>query len=115
MKKKENSNIMIKILSKILIIIIALFILLVISVGLNIYFAYELSNYETVVTVTYENEWELEKDSNDNIDVVNGNQYNDKSVHNQKADVSYGERLNNGNYNYWKEEKEKEEKRLING
>ena len=58
MKRKENSNTMIQILSKILIIIIALFILLVISVGLNIYFAYELSNYET--TITYENEWELE-------------------------------------------------------
>lgn len=53
MKKKENSNIMIKILSKILIIIIALFILLVISVGLNIYFVYELSTYETTITVTH--------------------------------------------------------------
>lgn len=67
MRKKENSNIMIKILSKILIIIIALFVLLIISVGLNIYFAYELSTYETVVTVTYKNEWETEKDSDDNI------------------------------------------------
>lgn len=92
MKKKENSNIMIKILSKILIIIIALFILLVISVGLNIYFVYELSTYETIVTVTYENEWETEKDSNDNIEVVNGNQYYDKSVHNQEGEVNYGER-----------------------
>lgn len=107
MRKKENSNIMIKILSKILIIIIALFVLLIISVGLNIYFAYELSNYETVVTVTYKNEWELEENSNDKVEVVNGNQYYDKSIHNQNGDVSYGERLNNNYWNYWKEEKEK--------
>lgn len=92
MKRKENSNTMIQILSKILIIIIALFILLVISVGLNIYLAYEISTYETTTTVTYENEWETEKDSNDKIDVVNGNQYYDDSVHNQEGDISYGER-----------------------
>ena len=90
MKRKENSNTMIQILSKILIIIIALFILLVISVGLNIYFAYELSNYET--TITYENEWELEENSNDKVEVVNGNQYYDDSTHNQEGDISYGER-----------------------
>lgn len=92
MGKSKTSNVMVKILSKILAIIIALFILLIISVGFNIYLAYEISTYETTTTVTYENEWETEKDSNDKIDVVNGNQYYDDSVHNQEGDISYGER-----------------------
>lgn len=83
MKKKENSNIMIKILSKILIIIIALFVLLVISVGLNIYFAYEISTYETNTTITYTNEWETTDKVKDEVKIVNGNQYNGESTHNQ--------------------------------
>ena len=90
MGKSETSNVMVKILSKILAIIITLFILLIISVGLNIYFVYELSTYETVTTVTYTNEWETSDKTDDDVEIVNGNQYNDKSTHNQTGGVNNG-------------------------
>lgn len=90
MKKGETSNVMVKILSKILVIIIALFVLLIISVGLNIYFVYELSTYETVTTVTYTNEWETSDTTDDEVEIVNGNQYNDKAIHNQTGGVNNG-------------------------
>ena len=90
MGKSETSNVMVKILSKILIIIIALFVLLIVSVGLNIYFVYELSTYETVVTVTYENEWGTSDETDDEVKIINGNQYNDDATHNQIGDVNNG-------------------------
>lgn len=59
-------------------LIISIFVL-ALSFGLNIYFVFERMEYEKVVTETYE--YEIEGTDNN---VVNGNQYNDSSVHNEK-------------------------------
>lgn len=59
-------------------LIISIFVL-ALSFGLNIYFVFERMGYEKVVTETYE--YEIEGTDNN---VVNGNQYNDTSVHNEK-------------------------------
>lgn len=71
---KEVNNV-----KKLVVALIISILVLVLSFGLNIYFVFERMQYEKVVTETYE--YEIEGTDNN---VVNGNQYNDSSVHNEK-------------------------------
>lgn len=71
---KEVNNV-----KKLVVTLIILIFVLALSFGLNIYFVFERMEYEKVVTETYE--YEIEGTDNN---VVNGNQYNDSSVHNEK-------------------------------
>ena len=74
----------ISITKRILTVLIIICVILFASLSLNVYLLYERLQYEVVTETTTTEETYDYDISGSNNEVVNGNQYNDQSVHNDK-------------------------------